>query len=187
MIHKLFFAITLAFLSVLPVQEKRTEQGSTYLVRNPDAVILELLPPKPLSDIDQTSSGPYEQNARVYFRLLATNSSLEPISVPIINDYFQSRPELIKDGDVLKYKTGVREVLRNQEDEIPRGLVQVVKLEPNEQRLIGYVYLDKWYGQLLPGHYELSVKHRFEPGQKWVQSQAITFEVTPAKPSTPKG
>jgi hypothetical protein len=182
MISKVFIATTVTFMLVLLAQQA-PEQTRTFLVSNPDAVMLELVPPKAVLDTDQKNSGSYDSNAKVYFQLLATNSSLEPVSVPIISEFYQSRPQLTRDGDLLIYKANVQEILKKQETEAPRDLVQVINLQPNEQRLIGYLHLDTWYGRLRPGHYQLSVKHRFEPGQSWVTSSTITFEVTPLKMS----
>lgn len=39
--------------------------------------------------------------------------------------------------------------------------------------------LSKWYGQLQPGHYELTLRHRFGWKGRWVESNTVEFDVVP--------
>lgn len=113
--------------------------------------------------------------------MLALNTSLEPVAVAILDKYVQNRPELLRDGQIVPYREGLNKLLEAKEKDPFIVLPQVVKLNPNEQKFIGYIYLDDWYEPLQPGHYQLSLKHRFEPGQGWIESSSITFEVVSKK------
>jgi hypothetical protein len=177
----LLFSLTCAI-----AQEQNTKREPAYLLKDPSVVTLELLRPN-TTEVENGLSGSsrsYMLGSKIYFRLLARNSSFQPILIPIVLDYVQMRPQLTRDGDAISYKKGLEERLKDLEDLLSHAKVQVIKLQPNEQRVIDYVYLDRWYDPARPGHYHLSVKHQFEPGQVSVESPSITFEVITPKRNT---
>ena len=77
----------------------------------------------------------------------------------------------------MPYRKGLEELLIAKEKDPFLILPQSIKLEPDETKLIGLLYINDWYDPLKPGHYQLAVSHRFEPGQPWIESSSITFEV----------
>jgi len=130
-----------------------------------------------LNEDPEVLRAPYPTGAKIYFRLQATNTSLQKVTLFIIDTYFQDRPELFRDGQIVPYKEGMEELLRAKDKDSFTKLVESVNVDPNDSKVIGYLYLNNWYGRLQPGHYQLSLKHRFEPGQDWIESSSITFEV----------
>lgn len=154
------------------------KQPRTYPLEHPELVRLELLPRRlELNEGPEVLRAPYTIKSKIYFRLQATNTSLKKITLFIIDTYYQNRLELLRGGEIVSYKDGVDERLRAREKDPVTRLVQNVTLDSDESRVIEYLYLDDWYGQLQPGHYRLSLKHRFEPGRDWIESSSVTFEV----------
>jgi len=130
-----------------------------------------------LNEDSEVLRAPYPTGAKIYFRVQATNTSLQKVTLFIIDTYFQDRPELFRDGQIVPYKKGVDDLLRAKDKQPFTRLVESVNVDPNDSKVIGYLYLNIWYGRLQPGHYQLSLKHRFELGQDWIESSSITFEV----------
>jgi hypothetical protein len=151
-----------------------------YLLEDPDVIKLEVLPTKPEYS-EHLFDKRYKEGSKIYFRILATNLSIETLSIVIWTDRLQDRPQLTGSGKPVPYKASLDGLLETQtQDELfLRTMPQVLKLKPSEQREIGYLFLDRWFEPLIPGIYQISVRHRFEPGQKWIGSSAITFEVLP--------
>jgi len=58
-------------------------------------------------------------------------------------------------------------------------MLQGINLTPGVLTPTVYLQLRDWYEPLEPGHYQLSIKHRFEIGQDWIESEVLTFEVIP--------
>jgi hypothetical protein len=164
-------------LSQAQVQDKQRED---CLLKNPEFVKVDLLPRQlELNEDPDLLSRPYKTGAKIYFRIQATNTSNNSIALAILDPYFQNRPELLRGGQVVPYREGFDKLLEAKDKDPFSVMPQVVKLDPNEQKLIGFINLNDWYDSIQPGHYQLSIKHRFEPGQDWIESSSITFEVVP--------
>ena len=180
MIHYHKFSVVLGLLVLgfgrVPVDSQHKQ--TPFILEHPELVELELLPRNlELNENPEVLRAPYATKSKIYFRLQATNRSLQKVTLLIIDSYVQDRPELFRDGQIVPYKKGVDELLRAKDKDPFRKLVQDVRLDPNESKGIGFIYLNDWYERLQSGHYQLSVKHRFEPGQDWIDSSSITFEV----------
>jgi len=158
--------------------QSQDKQPRIYALEHPELIKLELLPRQlELNEDPKALRAPYAANSKIYFRLQATNTSSQKVTLFIIHTYYQDRLELLRDGQIVPYKTGVDKSLVAKEKDPATHFVQSVTLDPNESREIEYLFLKDWYGRLEPGHYRLSLKHRFEPGQDWIESSPITFEV----------
>jgi hypothetical protein len=120
---------------------------------------------------------PFTTRSKIYVRLQATNWSLKRATLFIFDPYFQNRLELFRDGQLAPYKEHMKALLEAKEKDPFTRTGQAVNLEPNESRVIEFIDLADWYDRLQPGHYQLSIKHRFEPGQDWIESSSLTFEV----------
>jgi len=107
-----------------------------------------------------------------------TNTSLFPVEVPVGNLYRQNRPILYKNGQVHEYRKQIAE-LTEASDETVSDFHRDYQahLEPNESITPQRIILDDWYDDLGPGHYQISVKHRLQPGQEWIESSSITFDI----------
>jgi hypothetical protein len=178
--HKFSVVLGLFVLSFGRIPVHSQDKQTPFLLEHPELVELELLPRKlELNEDPEALLAPYTTASKIYFRIQATNTSLQQVRLLIIDTYVQDRPELFRDGQVVPHKKGMDELLRGKERDPFTRLAGTVKLEPNDTELLGLFCLDNWYGQLQPGHYQLSLKHRFEPGQDWIDSSSITFEVVP--------
>ena len=173
------FMMLLAYgLTASGQEQKRIDNTDTFILKNPEVVRVELLPRAlESSEEPEKLSEPYKTNNRFYFRLQMTNTSLQRVTVLVTDSYFQNRPELFKDGQLVPYVKGIAELLKAKEKEPSFRHNYHVQLEPNAPKILGYIDLKDWYEPLAPGHYQLSVRHRFEHGQQWLNSTSLTFEV----------
>ena len=176
-----------AFLSLLPIFALLSSfgypsehQGATTL-RNPPPVRLELVDNRPPDAYDDPLAfrSPYNTRSKIYFGIRAINTSLAPLLLIISDPYLQDRPELFRAGDPVPYRKGLEDLLKAKEKDPYMRMSQSVTLGANEGKLIGYIFVKDWFGSLTAGHYQLTLKHRFELGQDWVESSSITFEVQP--------
>jgi hypothetical protein len=121
----------------------------------------------------------YTTRSKIYFGIRATNTSFAPLLLIISDPYLQDRPELLRAGDPVPYRKGLESLLNAKEKDPYMSMSQSVTLSPDEGKLIGYVFVKDWFGSLTAGHYQLTLKHRFELGQDWVESSSITFDIQP--------
>jgi len=159
------------------------QEPQQVLLKDPSVIQLELVPGKDQSTDggEDLASRIYEAGSKVFVRIDAINSSQEPVTLLVVEPSRENRPELYRSGDKLDYRDGLMKELEAREHDPPRSMAQLFKLEPGERKRIGYINLRDWYDSLEPGHYQLSIKHRFELGQKWIESAAVTFEVISKK------
>ena len=102
--------------------------------------------------------------------------------------YYDYLPELIRDSDVVPYSKEAQEKLAFAEREVvPRsGSVRSTRLVSGEESRGQLVNLEAWYEfPLKAGHYQLTVRKRFAYDGDWVESNPVTFDVVPRKPTTP--
>jgi hypothetical protein len=127
-------------------------------------------------------SPPFKVGEQIKFDLIVMNSSINPVRVLTFDTYRQNRPQLFWGGDLLRYRDELEASLKASENEPGDGLrMDSVVLAPNESRRTETITLDHWYEPLKPGHYQLSLKHRFRRDDKWIESSSVGFEVTAKK------
>jgi len=116
------------------------------------------------------------------------NKGAEITRVAIADPYYQNRPKLIKDGNVIPYRKEVVEILKWKDNEgCGAGRIVGAELRPNEKTEVDFLMVNEgqrvtgniiWYDTLEPGKYELSIRRRFgcykEPE---AESDTIHFEV----------
>lgn len=170
--------ILLFSVSIASEQNFQDDGKSKQLRANSEVIRLELLP-RALEAGESTKAltRPYKKKGKFHFRLQMTNIAIVPVEVLVMDPYLQNRPELFRDGQLVEYRNGLSEILESKESEPSPRHSGYVHLNPGEFKVLGYVELVDWYEALEPGHYQLSVKHRFEYGQPWIESNALTFEV----------
>lgn len=175
--HRIIFGYLLLVIGLSePVSNQ--VQDRSYLIKNPEVMVLTLLPRQlELNEDPKVLEHPYIFGSKILFRIEAKNTSYEPLTAVIFDPYFQNRPELFQGGRFVDYRKGIDELLKAKEKDPSRIMAQGAFLQPDESKIIEYIRLDDWYGELAPGHYQLSVKHRFEPGQPWIDSSSLTFEI----------
>ncbi len=102
-----------------------------------------------------------------------------PLIVNGWDTFSQNRPLLFRHGQT--YRKGLDDVLKGKEKEPGMEVIhlRITRLESNQSKALEQIDLDNWYESLAPGHYQLSTRHRFVHGRKWVESSSVTFEVEP--------
>lgn len=161
-----------------------SQQGSgnvDEIVATPEVMSIVLLHRKLDAGEDPAGLRTFKKDDKFFFRLQMTNTSISRVVVSIIDPYYQNRPQLFRDGQLVPYRKQTAELIKHREKEPSQRHRGVIRLEPNETKEVVYIDLATWYDQLEPGHYQLSAKYRFEPGQDWVESSVVTFEVEPSK------
>ncbi len=121
---------------------------------------------------------PYTAGSKVRLQTLMTNSSSEDLDFIVYDPYYQSRPELRRNGEAVPYRKEVSELVEHK-DMNPR-LTQVYfyrTLNRDKATRIEILDLDDWYDPLEPGCYTLSIRYRFEDGKWTPESSKIEFEV----------
>ena len=121
----------------------------------------------------------------IHVGIVIANSANESATVcAFSNPYYQNRPELKRNGQVLVYQDKLIELV-HQSDlgqlcEIFRS-PDIVVLEPNVPMRIPSIELQDWYGVLAEGHYELTLKRTFAccADGNLNASNSISFDVLP--------
>ena len=184
----LILAVTL-LCSVISISQEKSAltQGQRVVLDTPDVISLELIPlitrrgrggsgPEKLS-------GPFKPRSKIGFAILAANTSITPLEVLSWDTYSQNRPRLFRDGQEVPYREGIMDLLKGKDKEAASelGHLFVIRLKPNEPKVLENIDLSLWYESLDLGHYDLSVQHRFVQGGKLVGSSSIVFEVEKAR------
>ena len=167
-------------------QEPIEKTDLHYVISNPEVIKLEVLPRTlEMGENSSVFEKPYTQGDRLYFRLRMTNTSMMPVEVPVGDPYTQDRPVLYKDGDVVAYRKQVSDLVEVRETQMSEhARAWIAQLKSNESKILQRFNLYDWYEDLGPGHYQLSVKHRFQPGQSWYESSSVTFDIVAKKTAT---
>ncbi|MDX6710049.1 MAG: hypothetical protein QOH96_1065 [Blastocatellia bacterium] len=127
-----------------------------------------------------TPAPPFKAGDKFIFDLVVTNISYLPVRVMIFDTDVQNRPQLLMGGQVLSYREEIEKILKAGGDGYGEMLrMDSIVLAPNESRKAETVILNDWYNSLEPGHYQLTVQHRFDEGDNWIASPSCVFEVLP--------
>ncbi|MGZ8845518.1 MAG: hypothetical protein ACXW3C_03550 [Pyrinomonadaceae bacterium] len=128
---------------------------------------------------------PYRAGQEIRAKVIAKNESAEPITIRVINEYAQSRPQLLRNGKVVPYRSQIAKLItiRDAEPDIVRvGRVDFIVIQPYSAAVIKMLNLGDWYSHLDPGSYRLTNRYRFEIGGQWsAESKPVVFEVAPEK------
>jgi hypothetical protein len=121
------------------------------------------------------------------FQLFVTQSLSETLWIDDggLSLYYQYRPELYKDGDLVAFSKIITERVAGSERNPFSISSRPYTLVPNREYESTTLHLDDWYDRLGPGHYQVSVRKRFIWDGDWVQSNAVTFDVVPREQPTP--
>lgn len=183
MVIRSVLALAIFTLSQEITANSQTEKPVNHLSVEYDASSfrLELVPgqcdpEKPLEDCEII----LRAGDDISFQLLVTNISIQPVTVPMRNTLLMNRPELYRDGQLVPYRAGLSEKLERGAN-FPGARKDLAYLESNKRRMLESIWLKYWYDQLQPGHYQLTVKHRFFGTDQWMETEPITFDVQPRK------
>jgi hypothetical protein len=123
----------------------------------------------------------FKAGSSILISITMTNRSDETLTTFHLTEFLHERLRLIKDGVPMHYLHDVPVKMKAADDNAGTGVVSLseVALAPNVETVYHLLNLRDWYGTLQPGHYELTIKHRFRAGGKQVESNTVNFEVTP--------
>ena len=129
---------------------------------------------------DYAPTDRYKAGEPVRVQVEMTSLLPETTEVIIGNHLYQNRLRLVKDGRPVPYRSELPKKLK-QIDQGPAyfGSMRSYELKPNQAIRVGLVSLNDWYGPLEPGHYELTLQHRFLGKEQPAESNTVTFEVLP--------
>lgn len=155
------------------------------LLSNPHIVRIDLAPITSKTKVDDPSVEfgeniePYAKGQKIQIQLVVTNNSLEKLNAPVLDTYYQNRPELWRNGLRVPYREEVEKLILAK-DANPEFLrFDNVPLLPNQSTKLEILDLTHWYDPLEPGSYRLMNRHRFGEGGKWTESSMVLFEVKP--------
>jgi hypothetical protein len=116
-----------------------------------------------------------------------TNTTDQPVKYCRSTFFFQNRPQLKRDGQLVPYISNLPE--QTEKDEFitkceTSAARQFYVLQPKQTRVVDWFTLNKGvidlYGALPPGHYELLLLRRVECCQGPLsESDKVSFEVVP--------
>jgi hypothetical protein len=159
------------------------------LLRHPTFVTLRLVSsPRDFSHGSSSDApSPYTVGDWISFQLFVTQSLSESLWVDDggLLHYYEYRPELYKDGDLVAFSNIVTERVASSERNPFSISSKPYTMVPDREYESATLNLDDWYDPLGPGHYQLSVRKRFVWDGAWVQSNPVIFDVEPRKPPTP--
>jgi hypothetical protein len=120
---------------------------------------------------------PFREGDKIKIRVIITNNSHEIVRVPITDTYLQNGPQLYRDGELLPYLKSIEK--QKQTNEIQTDFLRTdsIVLSPGIPKAVEVLSLADWYKPLKLGHYQLTLKHRFEQGGTWIESTSVTFEI----------
>jgi hypothetical protein len=127
---------------------------------------------------DYVPTTQFKVGAPVRVGLMMTNTSDEPLNAFNFGVFTHNRLRLVKDGTPARYLSDVPKKLKTSDDN--EGVfvsTREVTLAPHRQTRYDLLDVSQWYGQLQPGHYELTIRHRFRWRGKWVESNTVEFDV----------
>jgi hypothetical protein len=173
-----------------PTQEEIAKSKRiAELLRHPTFVRLRLISMRRFSPREEpsTTPSPYTVDEWINSELFITQNSTENIVYwSSVWPYYQYRPELIRDGDVVPYSKETQEKAGRADKEPASGSGGISTLVPGREYHSAYVKVEDWYDSPLPpGHYQLIVRKRFRSDGAWVESNPVTFDVIPRKTPSP--
>lgn len=158
-------------------EEMEANERMVESLRNPTFIRLRLVFLNPNTDETSDLAPPYKSGDLIAIRLILNHSFNGPITfVEYLNKYRNVQLELLRDGDVVPYKDS-QETVERARTGPPNESSATKQFLPEKDYVLQRINLSDYYGTLLPGHYQLTVKRRFVWEGGWAQSDSITFDV----------
>lgn len=162
---------------VAPPQWEDYARRRAELLKNPDFLKPALEPVASKQGEEGEAAKPFEAGKKIRFKLLMTNTLSEPFAIDAGCYYNNTRPMLMKGGEVLPYHKAAAKSVENKRRLVTRINGLSIILHPNKTESVGAIDLKDWYEALEPGRYLLTVQYRPGGSEKWVESSPITFEI----------
>ena len=171
--------IIFSTLSVLAQDTNQDLTATTRLIellRRPSHITLRLsMPPN-----DQEKQ--YYEKAFISFEVFMTQNSSESLTIwEEANPYYQCRPELTRNGEIVPYTKEGQKGAQIADTQPYNGSARLFVMKPGQEYTLPPINLDDWYQPLEPGRYQLIVRRRFVWDGDWVESNPILFDVLPEK------
>lgn len=141
-----------------------------------DGITIEMVPE---NFQDKPKQNVYRLKDDTFMTVIIVNNSNGPLNIPVIDLYYGNRPQLFKDGVMLPYKEDITKLLTFK-DENPGSVETTLSLSvaPKTRSPLMNLNLNDWYGPLLPGHYKLINRRRFEIDGPWTaESTELWFDI----------
>jgi hypothetical protein len=168
-------------------EELAARKRMQELLRHPTFISLRLLSsPRDVPRESATDTpAPYHVKDYMGFQLFITQNSSETTRLGITSSYYDYRPELMKDGELVSYSENAAARVKTAENYPYSGSVIGITLKPGEENRLAFINLDDWYDSPTPGRYQLAVRKQFAWKGDWVVSNPVYFEVIPRPAATP--
>lgn len=192
----LMLGLTLSVLAQSTLDQQGTARPSEQVViahnrlldllRHPTFVTLRLAcRPKHRPELTDAPP-PYQEKQSISCQSFIRQDSSEQIMIwNEANSYYQYRPELMRDGQILPYIEKAKEGVERADRKPPSGSSAPLIMESGREYSLHQVDLDFWYGSLRPGRYQLTLRKQFVWEGDWVQSNPVIFEVEARKAAEP--
>lgn len=168
-------------VAVLLVSFFLTSRAPTYSTQEPRATAQIRIELQPLDTLSKPGEEPYVLGQKVRLRMVAKNESDQRILVRAVNPYYQNRPRLYKEGNLIPYRSQIAKLVSSKDSDpefVSSG--DFIFVEPYSSANLRQLNLDDWYGPLEPGSYRLINRYRFHVGGPWsADSKPVSFKVVP--------
>ena len=180
---------TVCVFSVMPVfgqtnkQDEATANRLLELLRHPTFIRLRVSTPNfPSREKPTDAPAPYQEKSLIDFQLFITQNSTDTLTIlDELDPYYEYRPELMQDGEIVPYSKAAQEGVRIADTQPHNGSSKEIVMQPGREYETHYINLDKWYAPLQPGRYQLKIRKRFVWNGDWVESNPLIFDVLPRK------
>ena len=161
---------------LLALQQRIWAQSGTSSVQTIADVKLALTP---INAQRPPKGKPYLLSNKPHFTVMVINNSSSQIRDLVLDTYYQNRPTLYKNGELVPYrKETARLVGVKDSDPVFVSIRGGALLEPATITEIEELSLASWYEPLTPGIYKLTNRHRFQINGPWtVDSDPLLFKV----------
>jgi hypothetical protein len=124
-------------------------------------------------------SKPYLLSNNPRFTVMVTNNSSSQIRDLVLDTYYQNRPTLYRNGELIPYRKETAKLVGEKDsDPVFVSIRGGALLEPATTTEIEELNLADWYEPLASGVYKLTNRHRFQINGSWtVDSQPLLFKV----------
>jgi hypothetical protein len=124
----------------------------------------------------ETPRAQYRVGEPVVVRVNATNRDDKLAVISTRKGYEHFFPLLMKDGLPVPYSQQAKGRLANTDEPIISGS-WAVRIEPQAEKRLALSHLSRWYGQLEPGVYQLTMRFGLDRKDRKVKSNTVVFEV----------
>ena len=153
------------------------------LLRHPTIFTLRLSTPNYSAREKPTDTpAPFYEGNSIDFQLCMTQNSSSSITVWHEADaYYQYRPELMRDGEIVPYTKEAKAGVKTADTQPYNGSGGPQVMERGREYVLYTITLTRFYKPLPPGRYQLIVRKRFVLDGDWVGSNPVVFDVLPGK------